>query len=169
MKALLALAVVIGSLMLFASSPALVNAKATPTPKTHAASHKKKPQHHKAKPTPKATPKPKATPEPNSVTFKVWGNDGGNGTDITYSSDTTNNQTTSEVAGGSATAPAWTGSLAYGNNAEFYAVSAQMQGTGQLYCSVTVVYHGQTKTKQGSASGAYEICSAQLNNFLGWS
>ncbi|WP_164836360.1 hypothetical protein [Actinacidiphila soli] len=47
------------------------------------------------------------------------------------------------------------------------AITAQLQGGGDIHCSVTI--DGQTKS--GHASGGYNICSAQLNgDFMGgWS
>lgn len=118
--------------------------------------------------TPKSAPKPVA---PNSVTFSVWGNDGGAGTDVTYSSDSANDDSQANIEGGSEGSPAATFNLPYNSNAEYYAIDAQMQGTGTIGCEVTIVAGGHKYTKVGSASGSYEICSAQLNSgFLGgWS
>jgi hypothetical protein len=46
-------------------------------------------------------------------------------------------------------------------------VNAQLQGSGDINCSVTV----DGTTKKGHASGGYNICDAQLSsNFTGgWS
>lgn len=137
------------SLVLLVATPVSASAKATPTPKAKAAA-----QHHHKKAKPKAK---------NSVTLAVWGNDGGSGTDITESTDTSNASVTAEINGGTQKAPAWSGTLPYNSKQMYYAVSAQMQGSGAIYCSVTIKAGGKTYYKQGSGSGDYEICTAQLN------
>lgn len=122
-------------------------------------------------PAPKATQAPAAPAAPNSVSFAVWGNDGGTGTDIQYSSDSNSQQANAEIEGGSATAPAWTGSLPYDSNAEYYAINAQLNGSGTLYCSLTIVDAGKTYTHTATASGDYQLCNVELvAGFLGgWS
>ncbi|MGV9991375.1 hypothetical protein [Streptomyces sp. NPDC003374] len=48
----------------------------------------------------------------------------------------------------------------------YYSVTAQLQGSGDINCSVTI----GDKTKKGHASGGYNICQTQLNSGLlgGW-
>jgi hypothetical protein len=104
------------------------------------------------------TPKPKQQSQPQVVTFTVTGS-APDGVDIQYGSDSSNNSP-------SGVALPWTITMPYDSNAEYYSVSAQLQGDGTLQCSVTV--HG--KTKNASANGAYQICDAQLSNLgFGWS
>jgi hypothetical protein len=148
------------SILAFAATPAVASAKSTPTPKpsVHAVSHKKK--------KPESKPKPKATPKPAAavtVTFKVWGNDAGQGTDITYSSNTDSQQTTAEIDG-----TTWTATLPNDSRAEFYSVDATSQdfqdSTSSVSCSVTV----DGKTATGTAGGQ-SVCDAELSNLgLGW-
>jgi hypothetical protein len=121
-----------------------------------------------AKPKPKAvaTPKKTATAEPKPkakvVTFKVWGTApaGALGPlDITYGSDSDNRK-------GNFRNGTFTATLPLNDDAMYYDVSAQLQGSGDIQCSVTV----DGKTKKGHASGDYNICSAQLSGgiFGGW-
>lgn len=113
--------------------------------------------------TPKATVKPSAKPKPappKVVTFRVWGKapSGALGPlDITYGSDSDNRKGTFRNGQFTATLP-------LKDDAMFYDVSAQLQGSGDIQCSVTV----DGKTKTGHASGSYNICDAQLSSgFLG--
>lgn len=121
---------------------------ATPTPA---------PTHHAAS-TPTPAPKQQAQPQ-QTVSFTVSGDDGGAGVDIMYGSDSQHNSPSS------VTLP-WTITMPYDSKAQYYNVTAQLQGaSGSLQCSVTVQGH----KKSGSASGAYQICDAQLNNYgFGW-
>ncbi|MEW2165309.1 hypothetical protein AB0912_20295 [Streptomyces sp. NPDC007084] len=92
------------------------------------------------------------------VTFKVWGTapSGALGPlDITYGSDSDNRKGTWKNGGFEATLP-------FADSALYYSVSAQLQGSGDIQCSVTVAGH----TKKGHASGGYNICSAQLSSGL---
>lgn len=96
--------------------------------------------------------KPKVKPV---VTFKVWG-DAPPGVlgpvNVTYGSDTENLQGKSVP---------FTETLPFDSKAAFYDVTAQLQGKGDIHCSVTV--NGHTKT--GHASGGYNICQAELTEF----
>jgi hypothetical protein len=134
----------------------------TSAPKTHKpakqpaaeASKSSKPTTHK----PAAKPKPK----PDVVTFKVWGTApaGALGPlDITYGSDSDNRK-------GTFSNGAFTATLPLNDDAMYYDVTAQLQGSGDIQCSVTV----GGKTKKGHASGSYNICDAQLSSglFGGW-
>jgi hypothetical protein len=106
----------------------------------------------------KATPKKAEPAAPaDKVVFKVWGSASA-GVDITYGSDTDNLQ---------GRGLPMTKTLTLKDDAMYYDVTAQLQGGGDIHCSVTV--DGQTKT--GHAAGGYNICSAQLSDdFLGgWS
>lgn len=112
--------------------------------------------------TPKQTDKPASKPAKKTVTFKVWGTApaGALGPlDITYGSDSDTRKGTWKNGSFEATLP-------LNKDAMYYDVSAQLQGSGDIHCSVTVDGH----TKKGHASGGYNICSAQLSSGLlgGW-
>lgn len=96
----------------------------------------------------------------STVVFKVWGTApaGALGPiDITYGSDADNRQ--GHWKNG------FTTTLPFKKDAMYYQVNAQLQGSGDIHCSVTV----DGKTKTGHASGGYNICSAQLSSgFSGW-
>jgi hypothetical protein len=114
------------------------------------------------KPKPAAKPAPKPKPKPKVVTFKVWGTAPAGalgGLDITYGSDSDNRQ-------GHFSNGKFEATLPLNDKAMYYTVTAQLQGSGDIHCSVTV--DGQTK--QGHASGGYNICDAQLSGglFGGW-
>ncbi|MEU8968146.1 hypothetical protein AB0D11_02525 [Streptomyces monashensis] len=94
----------------------------------------------------------------HTVTFKVWGTAPAGalgGLDITYGSDSDTNKGTFKNG-------VFTGSVPFKKGALYYDVTAQLQGSGDIQCSVTV--DGQTKS--GHASGGYNICSAQLSSTL---
>lgn len=98
---------------------------------------------------------PTEEPKPDPVVFKVWGS-APNGVDITYGSDSDNLD-----AHGLPVKK----TLKFSEDAMYYVVTAQLQGGGDIKCSVTV--NGQTKT--GHARGDYNICHAQLSyTGLGW-
>jgi hypothetical protein len=88
--------------------------------------------------------------------FKVWGT-ATSGADITYGTDSDNIQGHGLPL---------TKTLKVKNDAMYYQITAQLQGGGDIHCSVTI---GE-KTKSGHAQGGYNICSAQLNSNLsgGW-
>jgi hypothetical protein len=108
-------------------------------------------------PPPAAKPKPKPTKEAapkDQVVFKVWGSAPA-GVSTMYGSD-------SENLDGSGLP--MTKTLKLSGDAMYYMVSAQLQGGGDIHCSVTI--NGETKS--GHARGDYNICQAQLNgDFLG--
>ena len=97
-----------------------------------------------------------------TVEFKVWGTApaGDLGPlDITYGSD-------SDTRKGAFKNGQFTATLPLNDKAMYYQATAQLQGSGDINCSVTV----DGKTKTGHASGGYNICSAQLSSdlFGGW-
>jgi hypothetical protein len=112
---------------------------------------------------PAAAPGEETTDDkPKVVTFKVWGTApaGPLGPlDITYGSDTDTRQGTFKNGKFEATLP-------LNDDAMFYNVMAQLQGSGDLNCSVTVGGH----TEKAHAAGGYNICHAQANAGLlgGW-
>ncbi|MEU0406233.1 hypothetical protein ABZ307_00190 [Streptomyces griseorubiginosus] len=96
------------------------------------------------------------------VVFKVWGTApaGALGPlNITYGSDSDNRDGDFKDGKFKATLP-------LDDDALYYNVTAQLQGSGDIHCSVTV---GE-KTKKGHAAGDYNICSAQVSAGLlgGW-
>jgi hypothetical protein len=97
-----------------------------------------------------------------TVVFKVWGNApaGALGNmDITYGSDSDTRQ--GHWKNG------FTATLPLKKGAMYYQVNAQLQGSGDIKCSVTI----GGKTKTAHASGGYNICDVQLTSFIGddWS
>lgn len=95
--------------------------------------------------------------KPPKVIFKVWG-DAPSGVDITYGNDGTNHA-------GKLKAGKFRKTMKLDEGALYYSVTAQLQGGGNIKCSVS--YDGQTE--KGAASGGYNICSAQLNGGItGW-
>jgi hypothetical protein len=122
------------------------NAKPAPAP-TVTVTKTAKPAAVKAKPKKAAPAAPK-----DKVVFKVWGSAPA-GADITYGSDSDNLQ---------GRGLPMTKTLPLKDDSLYYSVTAQLQGGGDVHCSVTV----DGKTKTGHASGGYNICSAQLNGGL---
>ncbi|TQJ85342.1 hypothetical protein [Streptomyces sp. SLBN-31] len=111
---------------------------------------------------PKASPTKTKRAEKKTVVFKVWGTApaGALGSlDITYGSDSDTRKGTFKNGKFEATLP-------LNKDAMYYNVMAQLQGSGDINCSVTV----DGKTKKGHASGGYNICNAQLSSGLlgGW-
>ncbi|MGA5581880.1 hypothetical protein ACPCIY_12040 [Streptomyces thermodiastaticus] len=97
-----------------------------------------------------------------TVVFKVWGTapDGALGPlDITYGSD-------SDTRKGTWSDGKFEATLPVNKDAMYYQVTAQLQGSGDIQCSVTI----GDKTKSAHASGGYNICQTQLNAGLlgGW-
>lgn len=87
--------------------------------------------------------------------FKVWGT-AASGASITYGRDGTNLQ---------GKGLPMEEKLEIEDDALYYQITAQLQGGGDIQCSVTV--NGETKT--GRAQGGYNVCSAQINGGLtGW-
>ncbi|MFR0359445.1 hypothetical protein [Streptomyces sediminimaris] len=97
-------------------------------------------------------------PAKKVVTFKVWGTAPAGalgGLDIGYGSDSDTRKGTFKNGKFEATLP-------FNSDAMYYNVNAQLQGSGDINCSVTVNGH----TKKGHASGGYNICDAQLSSGL---
>ncbi|MEU9407549.1 hypothetical protein AB0E08_17970 [Streptomyces sp. NPDC048281] len=99
---------------------------------------------------------------PKTVVFKVWGTAPAGvlgGLDITYGSDSDTRQGAFRNGRFEATLPQNKGAM-------YFTLNAQLQGSGDINCSVTV--DGQTKS--GHASGGYNICDAQLTSDFtgGW-
>ncbi|MFE2212156.1 hypothetical protein ACFW93_09245 [Streptomyces canus] len=96
------------------------------------------------------------------VIFKVWGTApaGALGPlNITYGSDSDNRDGAFKNGKFEATLP-------LDDDALYFNVSAQLQGSGDIHCSVTA----GGKTKKAHAAGDYNICMAQLSSGLlgGW-
>ncbi|MFG2724833.1 hypothetical protein [Streptomyces canus] len=96
------------------------------------------------------------------VVFKVWGTApaGALGPlNITYGSDSDNRDGAFENGKFEATLP-------LDDDAMYFNVTAQLQGSGDIHCSVTA----GGKTKKAHAAGDYNICMAQLSSGLlgGW-
>ncbi|MET9080782.1 hypothetical protein ABZX77_02615 [Streptomyces sp. NPDC004237] len=104
----------------------------------------------------------KGSGAPKTVVFKVWGTAPAGalgGLDINYGSDSDTRKGVFKNGKFEATLPLTKGAM-------YYTLNAQLQGSGDINCSVTV--DGQTKS--GHASGGYNICDAQLSGDFtgGW-
>lgn len=100
--------------------------------------------------------------ETPTVVFKVWGTApaGALGPlDITYGSDSDSRKGKFENGKFEATLP-------LDDDALYFNVMAQLQGSGDINCSVTI----DGKTEKGHAAGGYTICNAQANKGIlgGW-
>jgi hypothetical protein len=93
------------------------------------------------------------TPDVEQVTFKCTGSTDGNGIDITYGAEGTND---------SASSLPFTKTVQLSTTAQYYDVTAQLQGGGNVSCTTTVQSGGQTVIQTGSASGDYNIASAEV-------
>lgn len=101
-------------------------------------------------------------PKAKVVTFKVWGTApaGALGPlDISYGSDSDTRKGVFKDGKFEATLP-------LDEDAMYFNVMAQLQGSGDINCSITVDGH----TEKAHASGGYNICNAQANSGLlgGW-
>ncbi|MFK0024969.1 hypothetical protein [Streptomyces sp. NPDC090798] len=99
---------------------------------------------------------------PKTVVFKVWGTAPAGalgGLDINYGSDSDTRKGVFKNGKFEAILPLKKGAM-------YYSLNAQLQGSGDINCSVTE--DGQTKS--GHASGGYNICDAQLSSDFtgGW-
>lgn len=95
------------------------------------------------------TTPPAAEQEAAEAVFKVWGTAKA-GVSITYGSDSENLE---------GTGLPMTRTLKVKSDALYLHITAQLQGGGDIHCSVTL--GGQAK--EGHAQGGYNICSAQIN------
>lgn len=133
------------------SSETADEAKTGERPKTEEAKEDDKPKAAEAK----KDGKPK-------VVFKVWGNApaGSLGPlDITYGSD-------SDTRKGAFKDGTFEATLPLDDDALYFNVMAQLQGSGDINCSVTIDGH----TEKAHAAGGYNICNAQANKGIlgGW-
>jgi len=104
----------------------------------------------------------KSSKSADTVVFKVWGTAPAGalgGLDISYGSDSDTRKGTFKNGKFEASLPVTKGAM-------FFNINAQLQGSGDIHCSVTI----GGKTKSGHASGGYNICDAQLSSgvFGGW-
>lgn len=102
-------------------------------------------------------------PAGHTVEFRVWGTAPAGalgGLDIQYGSDT-------DTRKGGFKNGKFEATLPLNKDAMYYQLNAQLQGSGDINCSVTV----GGKTKTGHASGGFNICMAQLSSgvFGDWS
>jgi hypothetical protein len=101
------------------------------------------------------------TPSPTTVTFTVTGS---GLPSITYGSDADNRDGGGHAGDlGQGNALPWTGSVRFDGSAMYYHLSAQLQGSGDISCKITVTGPGMVPlvVSRGHASGSYNICSAQ--------
>jgi hypothetical protein len=48
------------------------------------------------------------------------------------------------------------------SNAQYYNVTAQLSGAGQVSCTTVVDWDGQSVTQSGQASGGYNLAAAEV-------
>jgi hypothetical protein len=145
-----------------AVKPAASASSSAPASKASKPAASKTPKAAAPKPKPKPVESKTDEPKKDVVTFKVWGTAPAGvlgPLDINYGSD-------SDSRTGTFKNGTFTATLPLDDDAMYYNVSAQLQGSGDIQCSVTV----DGKTKKAHASGDYNICSAQLSGgiFGGW-
>jgi hypothetical protein len=92
-----------------------------------------------------------ASPAPR-VLFTCTGS-APNGVTITYGAEGTND---------SASSLPFSTSVPLNSGAEYYNVTAQLQGGGQVSCTTVVNWNGQSITQTGSANGGYNLASAEI-------
>lgn len=108
------------------------------------------------------SPTPAATPAPEQVTFHCTGH---GGVDITYGPNGSSH---------SASRLPFKRVVPLDAGALYYAVSAQLQGGGDVSCTTTVqtddlLGYAQTVSNSGSADGGYNIASAEVCSGIdGW-
>ena len=107
-----------------------------------------------------SSPPPPVKSATNVVIFSCTGN--ASGVDATYGIDSSDHQ-------GPSTVP-WSVTLPLNNNAKYYDVIAQLSGSGNITCSVTVRWGSHSVTKTGSAYGGYKIVDPEVCSDLngGW-
>jgi hypothetical protein len=114
-------------------------------------------------------PTPTMTKQTDTVVFRVQGS---GYPSIQYGSDSSNHQATGGYGQlGDGNALPWSATMPYDPGAQYYAVSAQLEGSGSITDSVTEVIttwcsDGTHKTESfplanGSASGGYAIATAE--------
>lgn len=101
--------------------------------------------------------KPKKDPSDGHVIFRVWGK-APSGVDITYGNDGSNHQ-------GKFRDGKFRKRIKLDEGSLYYQVNAQLSGGGNIKCSVKI----NGVVEKSSASGGYNICSAQINGGItGW-
>lgn len=105
-----------------------------------------------------AKPHKASTPTPAKVKFVVTGR-AAQGVDITYGSDSDSRDGANHVP--------WSATLPANDKVEYYDLSAQLSGGGDITCSI---YVGGKLIRRGHAAGGYNICDAQISPGLtgGW-
>jgi hypothetical protein len=89
---------------------------------------------------------------PQQVVFSCTGS-APDGVDITYGAEGTND---------SGSSLPFTVTVSLDSSAQYYNVTAQLQGDGQVSCSTVVDWDGQSVKQSGSAEGGYNIASAEV-------
>jgi hypothetical protein len=99
-----------------------------------------------------AAPAASQAPVAQQVVFKCTGS-APDGVNITYGPEGTND---------SASSLPFTTTVPLNSGAQYYNVTAQLQGSGQVSCSTVVNWGGQSVTQTGSANGGYNLASAEI-------
>lgn len=121
-----------------------------------------------------ATPPPAPTPAatttaPAHVTLR-FSVTGSGQPSITYGSDSDSISPPGGLgAVGDGVALPWHAALSFDPSAQYYDLSAQLQGSGSITCKITVSAGARysTLTYTGHASGGYNICDVQIAPGLG--
>jgi hypothetical protein len=96
---------------------------------------------------------PAATTTPDGVTYQCTGSAPA-GVDITYGPSGSGLQATS--------LPFTAHEDGVSQTAQYYSITAQLNGGGDVTCTLTVTAAGQTATSSGTASGGHNIASPQI-------
>jgi hypothetical protein len=141
---------VLGTLLVIIVASAVAAGGKTPSTGTTASSPgTSAPSSAHAAPAP--APATKA-PMPSQVTFACTGS-APDGINITYGPEGTND---------SAGSLPFTKTVPLDSGAPYYNVTAQLSGSGHVSCTTVVEWDGQSVTQSGSASGGYNIASAEM-------
>lgn len=103
-------------------------------------------------PPPTDATSPAAT-APDQVVFHCTGSTNGDGIDIMYGPEGSNY---------SASHLPFTKTMSLDDTAQYYSVTAQLQGGGHVTCTTSVTQDGDTTVKKATASGGYNIAMAEV-------
>jgi hypothetical protein len=102
---------------------------------------------------PPPTDAPTTATPPDQVVFHCTGSTDGDGIDIMYGPEGSNF---------SASHLPFTKTMTLDDTAEYYSVTAQLQGGGHVTCTTTVTQDGDSTVKSAAASGGYNIAMAEV-------
>jgi hypothetical protein len=123
---------------------------------------------------PVAAPIPTPTPTVNPPTRVKFIVTGAGAPSIQYGSDSDSRTSSSGLGAlGDGNALPWHTSMPFDPDAQYYSLSAQLEGGGNIECKIVVTGPGDVPltVSSGHAQGGYSICSAQAapsNGGLNW-